>query len=475
MDPAVTDRWLFIPAAGPQAGLGHLRRCAALERLAPAAIAHPEASLLPPAVRRLQWAEIIPEQQVSWVILDGYTFDVDDQRALQATGRQLLVLDDQHHLSDYAADLIVNPNAGADALIYRGAPLGRRLQGADYALIASDMVQLRPPHRDAPQLATRLIVLTGGGDPHGVRATLGNAIQAVERESLDVTIVVGPFDSAGDDLVPRDTRHRWSVVRDPVNLPQLMNDAHLAISTAGVTLAELACLGVPTIAIVAADNQARGAAALAKAGAIELAGNAETLAATALTPLITRLIGDRGRRQELTENAQRTIDGDGARRVARAIRDLTIRLRRATLDDLQQLFTWVNDPAVRRASFRSAVISLSEHTQWFQARLDDPASTIYIASNADGQPLGMARFERAAQIATISVSVAAEFRGTHRGTRLIDLACRRYFFEHDTLEIIAQIKPDNEASYRAFRNVGFQFTSESQLHGQTANTLRLSR
>ncbi|MBL8830517.1 MAG: hypothetical protein JNM18_26320, partial [Planctomycetaceae bacterium] len=63
----MNDRWLFIPAAGPRAGLGHLRRCAALESIAPAAIAHAEASLLPAEERRRQWATIIPEQHVSWV------------------------------------------------------------------------------------------------------------------------------------------------------------------------------------------------------------------------------------------------------------------------------------------------------------------------------------------------------------------------------------------------------------------------
>ncbi len=143
MDAAVNVRWLFIPAAGPARVSGILRRCAALEAIAPAALAHAEASLLPPEERRRQWASIIPEQQVSWVIVDGYSFTPDDHRAIQATGRQLLVIDDYHHLADYHADLIVNPNAGAESLIYRGSPVGRRALGVEYAIISPEVLQVR--------------------------------------------------------------------------------------------------------------------------------------------------------------------------------------------------------------------------------------------------------------------------------------------------------------------------------------------
>jgi RimJ/RimL family protein N-acetyltransferase len=254
-----------------------------------------------------------------------------------------------------------------------------------------------------------------------------------------------------------------------------MNEAELAISTAGVTIAELACLGVPTIVVIAVDNQEPGGTAFGKAGAVELAGNVDTLQAQSLTKIIERLIGDKSRRQTLTENAQRLIDGDGLKRIARAIRDLTIHLRPATIEDLQTLYTWANDSVTRQASFRSEAISLDEHTGWLNDRLADVASTIYMASDAEQQPFGVARFQREANETIISVNVSADQRGKQRGTRLIHLACRRYFFEYDVEAIVAQIKPANETSYQAFRSVGFQFTGETQIYGQSANVLRLER
>jgi UDP-2,4-diacetamido-2,4,6-trideoxy-beta-L-altropyranose hydrolase len=479
MDAAVTDRWLFIPAAGPRAGLGHLRRCAALESIAPAAIAHAEASLLPADERHRQWSTIIPEQQVSWIILDGYMFTPEDHRAIQATGRQLLVIDDLHHLDEYHADLIVNPNAGSESIIYRGSSVGRRALGAEYAIISPEVLKLQKTFHDAPKVATRVIVTTGGGNPAGVRELIVAAIEAVDRQkrdlTLDITVVVGPLDNAADEVIPAGSRHRWTIARNPTNLAELMNSAELAISTAGVTMAELACLGVPTIAVIAVDNQEPGGTAFGKAGAVELAGNVEKITADSLTKIIERLVSDKSRRQTLTANAQRLIDGDGVKRIARAIRDLTIHLRPATIDDLQTLYTWANDPAARLASFRSEAISLDEHTRWLNDRLADAASTIYMASNSEQQPLGVARFQREANEAIISVNVSADHRGRQRGTRLIHLACRRYFFEHDVEAIIAQIKPNNEASYQAFRTAGFEFTGETQIHGQSANVFRLER
>ncbi|MBL8825804.1 MAG: UDP-2,4-diacetamido-2,4,6-trideoxy-beta-L-altropyranose hydrolase, partial [Planctomycetaceae bacterium] len=380
---------------------------------------------------------------------------------------------------DYHADLIVNPHAGAESLIYRGSPVGRRALGVEYAIISPEVLQVRQQFRDVPKLAARLIVTTGGGNPGGVRESIVAAIETVtgpQRDlTFDVTVVVGPLDDADESLIPAGSRHRWTITRNPANLAELMNQADLAISTAGVTLAELACLGVPTIAVIAAENQTAAARALGKLGAIELAGTVEELADGRLTKLIERLARDPSRRKQLATTAQQLIDGDGVKRIARAVRDLTIHLRPATLDDLQTLFTWANDTETRRASFRSEAISLDEHTRWLHERLADAPSTIYLASDAQQVPFGAVRFQREADEAIVSVNIAADQRGQQRGTRLIHLACRRYFFEHDVGAIIAQIKRDNEASYQAFRKVGFEFSGETQIHGQSANVLRLAR
>ena len=40
-------------------------------------------------------------------------------------------------------------------------------------------------------------------------------------------------------------------------------------------------------------------------------------------------------------------------------------LRKATIEDMDLLFQWANDPVVRKNSFSTAEISYEEHTKWY--------------------------------------------------------------------------------------------------------------
>src|SRR5688572_503987 len=61
-----------------------------------------------------------------------------------------------------------------------------------------------------------------------------------------------------------------------------------------------------------------------------------------------------------------------------------IRLRRARTSDNALVWQWANDPTVREASFSSAPIRWEDHVKWFDDRLADEASAIYIATARGG-------------------------------------------------------------------------------------------
>ncbi len=280
------------------------------------------------------------------------------------------------------------------------------------------------------------------------------AIEAVagpQRDlAFDVTVVVGPLDDADESLIPAGSRHHWTIAHNPSNLAELMNQADLAISTAGVSLAELACLGVPTIGVIAAENQTAAARALGKLGAIEVAGTVEELADGRLTKLIERLARDPSRRKSLATTAQQLIDGDGVKRIARAVRDLTIHLRprRSTICKRCSLGRTIPRPGGRRSVAKRSVstsIRVGCTSVWPTRR----ARFIWRVTRNTRRSVAV-RFLREADEAIVSVNIAADQRGQQRGTRLIHLACRRYFFEHDATTLVAQIKPIRRRRTRRF-------------------------
>lgn len=143
---------------------------------------------------------------------------------------------------------------------------------------------------------------------------------------------------------------------------------------------------------------------------------------------------------------------------------LTYRL--AQTDDAQLYFDWANDPATRRQSFNSNPISLETHTAWFTRKLTDPDTLLLIFSNEAGQPVGQVRFERTPVAdmpdeIIISVSVDSNQRGKGVAAQMIEDACAVCHERWDAVTIHAYIKPENQASVRAFERAGFTLSGES--------------
>ncbi|GAB2562919.1 GNAT family N-acetyltransferase [Spirosoma areae] len=139
--------------------------------------------------------------------------------------------------------------------------------------------------------------------------------------------------------------------------------------------------------------------------------------------------------------------------------------RTAQPADARLYFEWANDPETRHQSFHSDLISLETHTAWFTRKIADPNSLLLLFSNEAGQPVGQVRFERA-PIADmpdeiiIGIAVDAKHRGQGLAAQLIQLGCASCRKRWGVVTIHAYIKPDNQASVRAFEQAGFRLSGE---------------
>jgi RimJ/RimL family protein N-acetyltransferase len=148
------------------------------------------------------------------------------------------------------------------------------------------------------------------------------------------------------------------------------------------------------------------------------------------------------------------VDGGGASRVATELWSDLVALRPADAGDAEVLWTWVNDPAVRQASFRTDPILWDDHVAWLDRRLADPACHIYVAERA-GAPWGQVRFDGAGRDREVDVSVAPSARGGRAASALLRAATRRLFDESDAQRVVAAVKADNAPSLAAFRGADF--------------------
>ena len=262
----------------------------------------------------------------------------------------------------------------------------------------------------------------------------------------------------------------------------LLARVDLAITAGGSTCYELARCGIPGIVTSIADSQATVARALNEHGAMISIDGPESNRVTnqretRLGTAIRQLINNPDLRRKMSERGMQLVDGYGADRIVSQMSAMVFPLREAVGDDVDTTWHWRNDPEVRSVSFNEQVISLADHQTWLQQKLNDPATTMWVSEDLSGRAVGQVCFDfsNQGQSALISIIVDQARRGRGLGTILIASASQKLFEQTSTDEIIAQVKPGNVASEKAFRAAGFKPIEPAIVNGKIAHQFVLER
>ena len=105
------------------------------------------------------------------------------------------------------------------------------------------------------------------------------------------------------------------VVAYTSEMPKLMAWADVAITAGGTTCLESSFMGLPSVVVVTADNQARSAADLAKRGIIVNLGAIADVESGRMAREIRALVEDPHSRSQMSEKGRKLVDGYGSSRV----------------------------------------------------------------------------------------------------------------------------------------------------------------
>lgn len=312
---SATPGVVFLTVAGAGAGLGHVKRSAALgsaltalgarvrflvagdaERLAATGMR------LPP-LEVIQWTrspelalEAVLRARPDVVVVDAYAAADRLLRELRAAGAIVAAIDDLGD-RELAIDVVVNrARAG-----YAEIPGRRLLLGPQFALLDAGFAEL--PDRAIRPAASRVLVTLGGEE---AADALAEAVAAVGRAlpEASVDVVVGPFAHSAPAGSVRVTVHRGLPT-----LRGLLLEADLAVTAAGMTMYECLAAGTPAVVRLQADNQ--------KPAFDELKGNRLIVPSEPdLAAAIRRVAGDAALRADLSARGRAAVDGRGAFRVA---------------------------------------------------------------------------------------------------------------------------------------------------------------
>lgn len=268
---------------------------------------------------------VLETVQPDWLVLDHYAFDERWQNVVVSEGVRLMVIDD---LADrtHNCDFLLDQNIGHSASKYEELLPDRCVQyfGPRYALLRSEF-----PAARAKSLANRegrglqnILITMGGVDSIGATYLVLAALrECALRLDLVITVVMGQNAPNKNRVraLARDMPWQTDVVVDVKDMAARMSTADLAISAGGSTTWERCCLGLPSIIVETAWNQAGIARRMAAEGAAIDPGPLQSVDFAAKLQAALIEASEGGRLSALSSNAASLCDGYGAERIVNRI------------------------------------------------------------------------------------------------------------------------------------------------------------
>ncbi len=310
-------RVLFLTEGGRGIGFGHMTRCLAIwqgirswDKKASVffAVNAESGAIVSSVLGRVPHAVFPWHTDVSktsgiaaasdFVVIDSYLGGRSLYESISREKRGALLMVDDYKRMRYPGGIVMNPSVYGRTLRYPARAGVRYLLGSRYIIMRREFWDI-PCTKISGGIKTVLITLGGSRRAAELKDRLVEFLRS--RYDFKIRTVGGPSPCSAAEV------------------RALMLGADVCISAGGQTLYELARLGVPTVAVRLADNQALNIGGLHKRGLIEYAGRGDS-------PYLFRRVAEcidtlapYRHRLRMSARARSLIDGQGARRAGRII------------------------------------------------------------------------------------------------------------------------------------------------------------
>jgi UDP-2,4-diacetamido-2,4,6-trideoxy-beta-L-altropyranose hydrolase len=410
-----------------------------------------------------QTATVLRETGVEWVIVDHYALDACWHRAVRSTlDCKVVGIDD---LADraMAVDVLIDHNLADD---HRRKYAGH-LTGDTILLGGPRFALLGPSYATAAgyvfndKVRSIGIFMGGAADAHDftVMALRACRIAGFDGPIEIVTMRTNPLLPALRAIAENDGSTMVSV--DLPELSVFFARHDIQIGAGGGATWERCRIGVPTLAVVTANNQRMVVPALAACGAVAaLPDDKDDDAPTAqkLSGAIRELLLDPALRSRLSATARALVDGLGARRVSLRLLSGALQVRAATSEDLELTYLWRNDATTRAVSRCSEPINFSDHRCWLEAVLRDPRRRLMVGQ-IGGTAVGVIRMDLHDNgDVEVSLYLDPGLHGLGLGRALLragETHVAPVPMSHG--QFVANVLDRNPASRRLFESAGYAF------------------
>lgn len=457
---------LILTEGGKDKGFGHIARCSSIYNAFEQFNVSPKffidgdesvKSILDgidyEIVDWLNDLSVISESDI--VVVDSYLANIEIYKNISKKTNLTVYIDDNNRL-DYPKGIVVNGTLDVSNMNYI------KREGIKY-LLGNEFIPLRKDFWNIPKIKindsiNNILITMGGNDLRNLTPEILDLLNNNFPNINKKIIIADSFDNISEIEKLKNDSVELFYAPNSSEIMEIMSSVDLAISASGQTLYELACIGVPTIAIGIIDNQKNNIKNWIKQGFIEYAGcwNDKNLLNNILKKI--EYLDDKNIRFDKRLLGVQAVNGRGSINIVKSILNEFYRnnskFREVTIDDCLKIFEIANDDDVRESSFNSDKIRLDDHKNWFKNILNEDTVQFYVLEYGDDL-IGQLRLDFDEDYPVVSISLNKKYRGLglskvllSKGIKLIDG------------KIIAYIKKDNVRSISFFKSMGFEKDSE---------------
>lgn len=398
-------------------------------------------------------------QQGDILVLDGYDFDIEYQKKIKSKDCKLVCIDDLHD-QEFVADLIINHAPGLSVSNYRAQAYTQFALGPEYAL-------LRPAFLNQSKIQTKtlekndtVLICFGGLDHKNISLISLQVVLGFERfkKIILITGASYQFFDTIETIIKNDKRIVYYHAIDEDKMVELMRSADIVIVPASGILLESLAVGPIIISGMYTDNQKLIFERYKNSGAFI---SAESFSYDDLYKAVNDALLKKN-------NHTLFFDGLSGKRILKKFFALTLTLRKATADDCELLFNWVNDQSVRANAINKESILWEKHKLWYASKIKS-ADTYLLILQLSGKPVGQVRYEREGDCLIVDYSIDKEYRNQGLGKIILEKSLEYLSGK----SIKAYVLPGNLASAKIFESLEFIQTETETVNDVICNVYQL--
>ncbi len=257
------------------------------------------------------------------VVLDGYHFKTDYQKAIKEKGCKLVVIDDLHNWH-HVADVIINHAEGINESMYSAEKYTQFYFGLKYALLRSAF--LKPTPAKTIHAVKKVFISMGAADINNLTQKFTTAVLEIKGvEEIHLMLgTINPNLTTIERLI-QNNEHRKIVTHFDISadeLALLLKECDVSICPASSISLEACAIGVGLISGYTAENQKGNLAGMEKQKALINFGDMNVLGVSEIKSKLVEVFSRPFQLNELIKNQKKMIDGKSNERLLKLFKNI---------------------------------------------------------------------------------------------------------------------------------------------------------